>query len=78
MEGESLEELEAAIGLLTPDEERARRVARAVAKSMETDLVTREYLDARLAELKGELKVWTFTTTALIVVVAGIVNHFWR
>jgi hypothetical protein len=53
-------------------------VARAVAKSMKTDLVTREYLDATLTELKGELKVWTFTTTALIVVLAGIVNHFWR
>jgi hypothetical protein len=51
MKVESLEELENAIGLSTPDEEKARRVARAVAKAMETGLVTKEHLDLRMSEL---------------------------
>lgn len=72
MKVENLKRIESALRNLVPDHvSEARSVAEAIAESVESDLVTKDYLDAKISDLKGDLKLWTLLTMVSLLLVQG-------
>ncbi len=56
-----------------PDEQ-AEALSEGLAESLKESYVTREFLDARLAQLRNEIVMWLVGTVAL----GTFINHWWR
>jgi hypothetical protein len=56
-----------------PDEQ-AEALSEGLAESLKEAYVTREFLDARLAQLRNEIVMWLVGTVAL----GTFINHWWR